>query len=121
MSSCSWYSTLIFLLIYSLKFEIRDKYTDFYISVIGGLDISNITFVETISSNGVIVIDPLTFYECAQKALQMYFDERGEKTIVAIIHTHSHADHFGGGKYLESISLIPRSDYFPRVSRKFIN
>lgn len=61
-----------------------------------GLDISNITFVETIDSNGVVVIDPLYSYECAKKALELYQDERGERKILAIIHTHSHVDHFGG-------------------------
>ncbi|KAG4438970.1 hypothetical protein IFR05_005542 [Cadophora sp. M221] len=61
-----------------------------------GLDISNMSFIETISSDGVVVVDPLTSFECAQQALLFYQEERPGKTIKAMIYTHSHADHFGG-------------------------
>lgn len=60
-----------------------------------GLDISNITFVE--SDNGVIVIDPLVSTEVAAAALALYRTHRGgERPVVAAIYTHSHVDHFGG-------------------------
>src|SRR5690242_2816019 len=60
-----------------------------------GLDISNITFVE--SDNGVIVIDPLVSTEVAAAALALYRAHRGgERPVVAVIYTHSHVDHFGG-------------------------
>lgn len=59
-----------------------------------GLDLSNITFVE--GETGVIVIDPLISSETAAAALGLYRAHRGERAVVAVIHTHSHVDHFGG-------------------------
>ena len=59
-----------------------------------GLDLSNITFVE--GDSGVIVIDPLISTECAATALALYREHRGDRPVVAVIYTHSHADHFGG-------------------------
>jgi alkyl sulfatase BDS1-like metallo-beta-lactamase superfamily hydrolase len=60
-----------------------------------GLDISNITFVE--SDNGIIVIDPLVSTEVAGAALALFRTHRGgERPVVAVIYTHSHVDHFGG-------------------------
>ncbi|MFB0835046.1 alkyl/aryl-sulfatase [Arthrobacter halodurans] len=59
-----------------------------------GLDLSNITFVE--SDRGVIVIDPLISTETAAAALGLYRENRGERPVVAVIYTHSHVDHFGG-------------------------
>ena len=61
---------------------------------IRGLDLSNVTFVET--DSGVIVIDPLISTEVAAAALAMYRGERGDRPVVAVIYTHSHVDHFGG-------------------------
>ncbi|ESZ95147.1 hypothetical protein SBOR_4447 [Sclerotinia borealis F-4128] len=62
-----------------------------------GLDISNMTFVETVNSNGVVVIDPLCSVETAKQAIGLYQGYRKDKNILAMIYTHSHADHFGGG------------------------
>ncbi|OBF12509.1 alkyl sulfatase dimerization domain-containing protein [Mycobacterium sp. ACS4331] len=59
-----------------------------------GLDLSNITFVE--GDTGIIVIDPLVSTETAAAALALYRQHRGERTVVAVIYTHSHVDHFGG-------------------------
>lgn len=59
-----------------------------------GFDLSNISFVET--DNGVIVIDPLISTECAAAALALYRKHRGDREAVAVIHSHSHIDHFGG-------------------------
>lgn len=60
-----------------------------------GLDISNVTFVE--SDSGIIVIDPLVSTEVAAAALALYRTHRGgERRVVAVIYTHSHVDHFGG-------------------------
>jgi len=59
-----------------------------------GLDISNITFVET--DHGVIVIDPLISTEVAAAAFRFYRAHRGDRTVKAVIYTHSHGDHFGG-------------------------
>ncbi len=60
-----------------------------------GLEISNITFVE--GDTGIIVIDPLISTEVAAAALALYRAHRGgDRRVVAVIYTHSHADHFGG-------------------------
>ncbi|WP_313815471.1 alkyl sulfatase dimerization domain-containing protein [Citricoccus sp.] len=59
-----------------------------------GLDLSNVTFVE--GNTGVIVIDPLLSRETGAAALDLYRRNRGERDVVAVIHTHSHVDHFGG-------------------------
>jgi alkyl sulfatase BDS1-like metallo-beta-lactamase superfamily hydrolase len=59
-----------------------------------GLDLSNISFIE--SESGVIVIDPLISTECAAAALRLYREHRGERPVTAVIYSHSHGDHFGG-------------------------
>lgn len=59
-----------------------------------GLDLSSISFIE--GDTGVIVIDPLISTEVAAVALGMYRAHRGDRPVVAVIYTHSHADHFGG-------------------------
>jgi alkyl sulfatase BDS1-like metallo-beta-lactamase superfamily hydrolase len=59
-----------------------------------GLDISNISFIE--GDTGLIVIDPLVSTEVAAAALQLYRTHRGDRSVVAVIYTHSHVDHFGG-------------------------
>jgi len=59
-----------------------------------GLDLSNISFIE--GDSGVIVIDPLISTEVAAAALALYRAHRGDRPVVAVVYTHSHADHFGG-------------------------
>ncbi|MEI7543824.1 MAG: alkyl sulfatase dimerization domain-containing protein [Mycobacteriaceae bacterium] len=59
-----------------------------------GLDLSNISFIE--GDTGVIVIDPLISTETAAAALALYREHRGDRSVVAVIYTHSHVDHFGG-------------------------
>ena len=60
-----------------------------------GFDLSNITFVE--GDTGIIVIDPLVSTEVAAAALELYRTQRGgDRSVVAVIYTHSHVDHFGG-------------------------
>ncbi len=59
-----------------------------------GLDLSNVSFIE--GDTGVIVIDPLVCTETAAAALALYRAHRGERTVSAVIYTHSHVDHFGG-------------------------
>ena len=65
-----------------------------------GYDLSNISFVE--GDSGVIVIDPLISTETAAAALALYREHRGDRPVVAVIHTHSHVDHFGGVKGVTS-------------------
>lgn len=59
-----------------------------------GLDLSVMSFIE--GDTGVMVVDPLISKETAAAALELYRAHRGDLPIVAVIHTHSHIDHFGG-------------------------
>jgi alkyl sulfatase BDS1-like metallo-beta-lactamase superfamily hydrolase len=61
-----------------------------------GLDLSNVTFVE--GERGVLVIDPLISAETAAAALRLYRTHRGDRPVTGLIYTHSHVDHFGGGR-----------------------
>jgi alkyl sulfatase BDS1-like metallo-beta-lactamase superfamily hydrolase len=61
-----------------------------------GFDLSNITFVE--GDTGVLVIDPLISTEPAAAALALYREHRGDRPVVGVMYSHSHADHFGGVK-----------------------
>ena len=65
-----------------------------------GFDISNMTVIE--GQTGLIVIDPLITTEVAKAAMDLYFKHRPKKPVVAVIYTHSHADHFGGVRALVS-------------------
>ncbi len=65
-----------------------------------GFDLSNMTLVE--GDTGLIVIDPLTAKETAQAALELYYRHRPRRPVVAVIYSHSHADHFGGVKGVTS-------------------
>ncbi len=65
-----------------------------------GYDLSNISFIE--GETGVIVIDPLISTETAAAALNLYREHRGDRVVVAVIHSHSHIDHFGGVKGVTS-------------------
>lgn len=57
-------------------------------------DIANMTIVR--GTRGWIVIDPLTSSETSRAALALANQHLGERPVTAVIHTHSHADHFAG-------------------------
>ncbi len=59
-----------------------------------GLDLSVTSFIE--GDTGVIVVDPLISEETAAAALALYRKHRGDRPVRAVIHSHSHIDHFGG-------------------------
>ncbi len=59
-----------------------------------GYDLSNITFIE--GKDGVTLVDPLISLETAKASLDLYYQHRPKKPVVAVIHTHSHIDHYGG-------------------------
>lgn len=59
-----------------------------------GLDLANMTIIE--GQRGIIVVDTLTSAETAKAALDLYYANRPRKPVVAVVYTHSHADHFGG-------------------------
>lgn len=58
------------------------------------LDLSNITFVE--GPDGIVAFDPLISAETARAALDLYYEHRPRKPVVAVVYSHSHVDHFGG-------------------------
>jgi alkyl sulfatase BDS1-like metallo-beta-lactamase superfamily hydrolase len=59
-----------------------------------GYDLANISFIR--GETGWIVFDPLTAKETAAAALK-FINEKVEKLpVVAVVYSHSHADHFGG-------------------------
>ena len=59
-----------------------------------GYDISNITFIR--GNTGWIVVDPLTVEATARAGYELVTEHLGHRPVVAVIYTHSHADHFGG-------------------------
>ncbi|EIM8805296.1 MBL fold metallo-hydrolase, partial [Salmonella enterica] len=65
-----------------------------------GQDISNITFIE--GKTSLIVIDPLVTAGAAKASLDLYYQNRPHRPIVAVIYTHSHTDHYGGVKGIVS-------------------
>ena len=61
-----------------------------------GQDLSNLTIIE--GDTGLILMDPLVSPETARASLDLYFEHRPRKEVVAMIHSHSHVDHYGGVK-----------------------
>ena len=72
-------------------FKVTDR-----IYQIRGFDISNMDIIE--GDTGLIVIDPLVSAEVARAGLELYYQHRPRKPVVAVIYTHSHVDHYGGVK-----------------------
>ncbi|MBP7243296.1 alkyl sulfatase dimerization domain-containing protein [Amaricoccus sp.] len=70
-------------------FEVTDG-----IYQVRNLDLSNMTIIE--GTEGVTVVDPLISAETAKAGMDLYFANRGEKPVKAVIYTHSHVDHYGG-------------------------
>lgn len=61
-----------------------------------GFDIANMTLIE--GKTGVIVVDTLTSIEGARAAMELYFEHRGRRPVVAVMFTHTHTDHWGGAR-----------------------
>ncbi len=59
-----------------------------------GYDLSNMTIIA--GKTGWILVDPLTTTEAAAAALALVNAKLGSRPVVAVIYTHSHADHVGG-------------------------
>jgi alkyl sulfatase BDS1-like metallo-beta-lactamase superfamily hydrolase len=59
-----------------------------------GYDLANISFIK--SEKGWIVFDPLTAKETAKAALDFINEKVEKRPVVAVVYSHSHADHFGG-------------------------
>ena len=58
------------------------------------IDLSNLTIIE--GDTGLIIVDPLISAETAKAALDLYLEHRPERPVVAVVHSHSHVDHYGG-------------------------
>ncbi len=65
-----------------------------------GFDLSVVSYLRT--DSGWIVVDPLISVETMQAAHELVTKHLGERPVVAVIHTHSHVDHFGGVRALVS-------------------
>ncbi len=63
---------------------------------IRGFDLSNMNIIE--GDTGLIIMDPLVSTEVAKAGLEVYYQNRPHRPVVAVIYTHSHTDHFGGVK-----------------------
>ncbi|MFC2074752.1 alkyl/aryl-sulfatase [Bdellovibrionota bacterium] len=71
---------------------------------IRNLDLSNMTIIE--GKKGIIVVDPLISAETAKAALDLYYQHRPKKPVVAVIHSHSHIDHWGGVRGVVSEEMV---------------
>jgi alkyl sulfatase BDS1-like metallo-beta-lactamase superfamily hydrolase len=58
------------------------------------LDLSNMTIIE--GAEGITVVDPLISSETSKVGMDLYYANRGQKPVKAVIYTHSHVDHYGG-------------------------
>lgn len=76
-------------------FQVADR-----IYQVRGLDMANLTIVE--GDTGLIVTDTTMTVPTAKAALDLYYQHRPNKPVVALIYTHSHIDHFGGARGLIS-------------------
>ncbi|MBW3695925.1 MBL fold metallo-hydrolase [Vibrio sp. T187] len=69
-----------------------------------GTDLSNITFIR--SDSGWIVYDVLLTKQAAETSTKFFLEnvpEGGDLPIVAMIYSHSHADHFGGSRAIQEM------------------
>jgi alkyl sulfatase BDS1-like metallo-beta-lactamase superfamily hydrolase len=69
------------------------KVTD-HIYQVRNADLSNLTIIE--GKKGITIADPLVSAETAKAALDLYYQHRPKKPVLAVIYSHSHVDHFGG-------------------------
>jgi len=69
-----------------------------------GLDLANMTVIR--GQTGWIIVDPLTGAEAATAAMALVTAKLGKRPVVAVIHTHSHVDHFGGVLGVTSIADV---------------
>lgn len=70
-------------------FKVADR-----IFQVRGFDVSTVSFID--AGAGWIVVDPLTSVEVARAAFELLTEHAGKKTVLAVIYSHSHVDHYGG-------------------------
>ena len=78
-----------------------------------GFDLSNVTFIE--GKTGWIVFDTATTVETARAAHAFINEHLGERPVSAVVHSHSHADHFGGVRGLVELADV-RSGKIPIIA-----
>lgn len=59
-----------------------------------GFDVSNLSII--VGDTGYIIVDPLLTEEPARAAMEFALAHLPDRPVVAVIYSHSHADHFGG-------------------------
>jgi alkyl sulfatase BDS1-like metallo-beta-lactamase superfamily hydrolase len=59
-----------------------------------GFDLANMSIIR--GDTGWILLDVLTSKETARAALALVNEKLGARPVVAVVYSHSHADHFGG-------------------------
>ena len=84
-----------------------------------GFDLANIAIIE--GETGYIVVDPLLSAETARAAMALAFEHLPEKPVVAVIYSHSHADHFGGVKGVVSQQDVDSGDVLVVASEGFMD
>jgi alkyl sulfatase BDS1-like metallo-beta-lactamase superfamily hydrolase len=57
-------------------------------------DAANMTIIE--GREGITIVDPMMSIETSRAGLQLYYQYRGVKPVMAVIITHCHIDHYGG-------------------------
>ena len=67
---------------------------------IRGMDLANMTIIE--GDTGLLIIDPLLSPSTAKAGLELYYQNRPKKPVVAVLYTHNHVDHWGGVKGVTS-------------------
>ena len=81
-------------------------------------DLANMTLIR--GDKGWVIIDPLTCAETSAAALQLANEELGSRPVSAVIHTHSHVDHFGGVLGVVSPDQVTSGDVTVLAPREFV-
>ena len=95
-------------------FEVTDG-----IYQVRNLDLSNMTIIE--GDEGITIVDPLISAETAKVGLDLYYANRGQKPVKAVIYTHSHVDHYGGVRGVVDEADVHSGNvkiYAPRASSR---
>ncbi len=82
-------------------------------------DIANMTLIR--GDTGWIVIDPLTAAETSRAALELANTHLGERPVVAVIYTHSHADHFAGALGVVTADAAERGEVAVVAPEHFVD
>ncbi len=80
-------------------FKVSDK-----IFQVRGFDVSIVSFID--AGSGWIVVDPLTSIEAAKAAKGLVDEHLGKKPVLAVIYSHSHADHYAGVGGITSLAEV---------------